>query len=267
MSELLYDINSELIAVALFISMAIAAEIGYRIGTRSRANTGNATKEHINGIQSSILGILAVLLGFTFSLSLQRFDSRSEALVDEANAIGTAYLRLQLLPETQRKDVQLLMHHYVDARVEANATPYGDRSQLETSLVKATRIQTELWSAARRGIETDSNIYAPALFVESVNELIDSYGRRVAALNRHVPEVALLLLYGTFLMSGAIVGFASGVSGHRPSMVSYLMVALIVILVFIIIDLDRPRRGLIQVSQNSLVELQTTIHAETNAAR
>jgi uncharacterized membrane protein (Fun14 family) len=80
-----------------------------------------------------------------------------------------------------------------------------------------------------------------------------------------VPELVLLLLYATFLMAGAIVGYASGVAGHRPSFASYIMVALIVVLVFMILDLDRPRRGLIQVSQKSLVDLQASIRAPSPA--
>jgi hypothetical protein len=99
------------------------------------------------------------------------------------------------------------------------------------------------------------------LFIQSLNEVIDALGKRDAVLNRHVPEVVLLLLYGTFLMAGVIVGYASGVGGHRASFVAYIMVSLIVILVFIIIDLDRPRRGLIQVSQKSFTDLQAAIKA------
>jgi uncharacterized membrane protein (Fun14 family) len=92
--------------------------------------------------------------------------------------------------------------------------------------------------------------------------LIDSYGRRNAALERHVPEVVLFLLFGTFVMTLGIVGYAAGVAGHRVSSVVYIMVVLIVLLVFVIIDLDRPRRGLIEVSQKSLTELQTSIQAQ-----
>jgi Protein of unknown function (DUF4239) len=262
MGEFLYDINSGLIAFVLFVSMAVAIELGYRIGGRRKSVVNEAAKEHINGIQGSILGILALLLGFTFSLALQRFDSRSEGVVDEANAIGTAYLRVQLLPTALRKDIQLRLRDYVDLRVQEGSMTLSASAERDALLAKTASQQTVLWADARKGIEVDPNIYAPALFVESVNQLIDSYGKRIAALNRHVPEVVLLLLYATFLMAGGIVGFSSGIAGHRPSLVSYLMVALIVVLVFIILDLDRPRRGLIQVSQASMVALQTAIRAE-----
>lgn len=262
MTELLYDIDSALIATALFASMAVAIEIGLRVGRRRLAPANEAAKEHINGIQSAILGILALLLGFTFSLSLQRFDSRSEAVVDEANAIGTAWLRTELLPATVRGEAQVLLREYTGVRVQASTLTLADHAQLATLMARAAQQQTALWAQARRALELDPNSYTPILFIESVNTLIDSFGKRDAALQRHVPEFVLMLLYATFLMAGAIVGYACGVGGHRPSMASYIMVALIVVLVFIILDLDRPRRGLIQVSQKSLVDLQAGMRSD-----
>ena len=98
------------------------------------------------------------------------------------------------------------------------------------------------------------------LFIQALNEMIDSFGRRDAGLNRHVPEVVLFLLFGVFLIAAAIVGFASGTGGHRPPAVSLVMVGLIVVLVFVILDLDRPRRGLIEVSKKSLYDLQASIN-------
>lgn len=266
MNELLYDVNTGLIAGVLLLSMALAIELGHRLGLRSKGSTNEATRDHISGIQSSILGILALLLGFTFSLSLQRFDSRSEAVVEEANAIGTAYLRVQLLPAAMRTEVRALLRDYLDLRVQASVLTAIDRAERQDLLAKAGRAQSILWGYAVQALEVDPNAYTPTLFAESVNQLIDNFGKRDAALSRHVPEVVLLLLYGTFLMTGAIVGFSTGIAGHRPSMVSYVLVALIVVLVFIILDLDRPRRGLIEVSQKSLLDLQSSIAADGGLA-
>lgn len=265
MNELLYGVSSTLIAVILLISMGFAIEAGYRVGLRNKASVSEASREHINGIQASILGILALLLGFTFSLSLQRYDSRSEAVVDEANAIGTAYMRAQLLPSPLRVDAMNLLSDYLDLRVLASSPALHDAAERQAIMDKTVSAQTGLWAYSRKGIELDPVNYTPVLFVEAVNTVIDSYGKRDAALNRHVPEVVLFLLYGTFLMAGAIVGYSTGVAGHRPSLVSYIMVVLIVVLVFIILDLDRPRRGLIQVSQKSMTDLQASIHRDAAA--
>lgn len=262
MSEVLYGIDSLLIAAMLFVSMAGAIELGYRAGRLRNPSASVASREHVNAIQGAVLGVLALLLGFTFSLSLQRFDSRSEAVVDEANAIGTAYLRIQLLPASLRDEARRRFGEYVDTRAAAGQRSQVDRAGLDDLLAMAARQQTALWELATKAAQLDPGARAPLLFAEAVNQLIDSFGRRDAALRRHVPEIVLLLLFGTFLMAGATVGFASGVAAHRPSLVAYLMVVLIVVLVFIILDLDRPGRGLIQVSQKSLLDLQATIHAD-----
>lgn len=263
--ELMYDVDSGLIAAALLASMLMALEIGFRLGHRFAAKADRASKEHVNAIQASILGILALLLAFTLSLSLQRYDSRSQAVVDEANAIGTAYLRSQLLRPPMRADAQTLLQEYVALRVRAAATTLVDEAERDTLLAKAVRTQRALWAIALRAADVDPSPVTSGLFIQSLNDLIDSYGRRDAALSRHVPEVVLLLLYVTFPLTGGIVGFASGLAGHRPSLVSYVMVALIVILVFVIVDLDRPRRGLIEISQKSLLDLQAAIRAEAGS--
>lgn len=259
----MYDQSSLLIAGVLFASMLAAIEAGYRIGTRSQARIDESAKAHINAVQASILGILALLLGFTFSLSLQRYDSRSDAVVDEANAIGTAYLRAQLLPDSVRDEVLQSLRDYLDLRNRAGAISLVDAADRLPLLTQSMQIQETLWRYALQAAEADAHPTRTGLFIQSLNELIDAYGRRDAALDRHVPEIVLFLLYGAFIMTGGILGYSCGVAGHRAPPVTYVMVALIVLLVFIIIDLDRPRRGLIRISQDSLIELKAAIDAGT----
>lgn len=259
MSEVLYRIDSGWIAAVLLVTMLAAIEAGYRIGARRKAGGNDDLKEHVNGLQSAVLGILALLLGFTFSLALQRFDERSQAVVGEANAIGTAALRAQLLPAALRTDTLGQLREYVDLRVRASAVPLDDRAAMAQMRAQAEQAQARLWNRAREAAELDTAAYTPILFVESVNALIDAFASREAALDRHVPELVLWLMHVTFLMAAGIVGYAAGFAGHRPSLVSTIMVGLIVVLVFIILDLDRPRRGLIQVDHAPLVELQASL--------
>jgi len=266
MKEFMYNINSFEIAIILLISMVLAMELGFRLGRKSSSAVDNGAKEHINTIQASILGILALLLGFTFSISLERFDSRSEAVALEANAIGTTYLRAQLLPVEVRDETMMQLRQYLDLRVEASGITLIDTKRDEL-LAKTAMVQKTLWAQAKNAAELAPNPVTSGLFIQSLNDMFDDLDMRNAALNRHVPELVLMLLYATFVMSGAIVGFASGVAGHRPSVVSYIMVVLIVVLVFIIIDLDRPRRGLIQVSQKSLLDLQASIKSDAGTAQ
>ena len=263
----MYGLNSLMIVAVLLASMVGAMEAGYRIGLRRQASATESTRRHINGIQASLLGVLALLLGFTFSLALQRFDSRSDAVVDEANAIGTAYLRTKLIPRAVGEPAAQLWQSYTDLRVQAGAVDLAHDSERQALDAKADRVLEALWGTAQRAIEAEKNPATSGLYVQAVNEAIDSRGRNDAVLKRHVPEVILILLYGTLLMTSGVVGYAAGVSWHRPPLVTYIFVTLLVILAFIIVDLDRPRRGLIRVDQSSLVALKAAIDAERTSIR
>jgi len=265
MSEIIYGWNSLLIAGFLLISMAAAIEGGYRMGRRQEASANKATKDHIITIQGSMLGVLALLLAFSLSQALQRFDNRNAAVVDEANAIATTFLRTQLLPSSVRSDARKLLQSYVDLRVQASTISLDKEADREVLLFDANQVLDALWGCARRAAAEDPNPVTSGLFIQSLNEAIDAYGRRIAAVRRHVPEVILFLLFGTFVMTGGVLGYAAGVAGHRPSSVSYMLVGLIVVLAFVIIDLDRPRRGLIKVDQTSLIDVKAVIDQAQSA--
>ena len=259
---ILYDQSSLLIVTLLFIALLLAIEVSCCLGRKAQAHLSDSARSQVNAIQASLLGVLALLLGFTFSQSLQRFDARSEAVVDEANAIGTAYLRSQLLPASARGEVQGLLAEYLGVRLQASTVPLDVQNQREALLAKSNQQQNDLWHYARKAAAEDDGPVTTGYFIQSLNELIDSYGRRDAAISRHVPEPVILLLFCAFILTGAVVGYASGVEGHRVPVAAYILVLLIALLVFVIIDLDRPRRGLIEVRQESLIGLQDSILAE-----
>ena len=250
----MYDKSSILIAAILFVSMAVVMELGYRLGRGSRQS--ELSKNQVNAIQGSLLGVLALLLGFTFSLSLQRYDGRSAAVIDEANAIGTAWLRAQMLPDGVRGRSQDALRTYLDQRLQSGKISLDHEQERLEMLARTAAQQETLWTLAREAVSLDDRPVTSGLYVQALNDMIDAFGTRDAALNRHVPEVVLLLLYVTFLMCGGVVGYTSGVGRHRAPAATYVMVGLIVLLVFLIIDLDRPRRGLIEVSQQSLIDLR-----------
>lgn len=256
MNEIMYELPTVVISGVLFVTLLLAIELGYRYGLNHKEASSDGLKSQINAIQGALLGILALLLGFTFSLALQRYDRRAEAVVDEANAIGTAYLRAEMLPEAVREEVRTGLRQYLDLRVNASSVALDQQATRAALMATAKRTLDSLWKDSVTAATESSNPVIVGLFVQALNEVIDSHGRRDAALDRHVPEVVLFLLYGTFLMTGVIVGYASGIAGHRASFITYILVTLIVFLVFIIIDLDRPRRGLIQIDQKSMLDLQ-----------
>ncbi len=255
----IYSIDTIWIALTLLVAMILMIEIGHRIGRAAKRRTQLPPKDHVTGVQAALLGILALLLGFTLSLSLQRFDSRSAAVVDEANAIGTAYRRTQLLPEPVRGEMQRLLRDYTDKRIQAGTESTVDESHRNPAVRQANDMVDQLWMLARKGVEQDADPVRTGLFVQALNNAIDSFGKSEASLRRHLPDLVLLLLFVTFLMVGLVVGYATGIDGYRAFFATYIMVGLIVVLVFVIIDLDRPRRGLVQVSLESMTDLRDSM--------
>ena len=259
----LYDIDGTLIAVVLLALLVVAMHAGHRLGRRLAPEHRERIAGHVNLIQGSVLGLMALLLGFTFSLSLQRFDSRSEAAVNEANAIRTAYLRSELLTASIRDAVQQSLRDFVDLRVEMVAVSPARKTELNALIAEARRQVDGLRDQAVEAVLVDPRSPHADPYVQAVNAMIGELVKRDAAMTRHVPETVLLLLGGTFVITTMIIGYATGVAGHRTSFVAYLMIGLIVILAYLIVDLDRPRSGLIQVSEKSLRDLQADMRADS----
>ena len=188
MREMTYDVPSWLIAVMLIIAMAAAMEIGYRASRRTRGLPTAVSKRSVNSMQSSILLILALLLAFTLSIALQRYEQRSDAVVDEANAIGTVYLRTQLLRQPARDELQPMVRDYLAMRVKSASMTTVEGARRDAVLDATEQAQGVLWSAAVRAAQADPSPVTSGLFVQALNDMIDSYGRRDAGLNRHVPE-------------------------------------------------------------------------------
>ncbi|WP_082990172.1 bestrophin-like domain [Woeseia oceani] len=256
MDEIMYDHNSVLICLILLVTMVAGLEIGFRGGSKWRERIGDGQRTQLNAVQGSLLGMLALLLGFTFSLALQRFDDRSKAVVDEANAIGTALLRASVLDATVSTEATASLRAYIDLRVHSAGVSLDYHDERDDLLVRSEQVQAELWSQVQRALQIDDRPATTGLYLQALNDMFDAYGRRDAALSRHVPEAVLFLLFLTFVMVSTIVGITSGAHGGRPPKSMIAMVTLIVMLVFIIIDLDRPRRGIIEIDQSSLIKLQ-----------
>lgn len=258
MREVMYSQSSVLVVAGLFLFMLLAMETGFRRGRRKQASAAEAITQ-ANAVLTSMLGLLALLLAFTFSAALQRHDDRSLTVVAEANAIGTTYLRARLLPREMRDEVQALLRQYLDVRIREGRVDATDPELHQALLDEAKLLEAQLWNHALRAAELDDRPVTSGLFIQTLNELIDTSSARNAALNRHVPEVVLFLMFTTIVMTTATLGYASSVAGHRVTLAAFVLVMLIALVVYLIIDLDRPRRGFIRVSQEGMLSLQQSI--------
>jgi len=252
----MYNQNSIIIAIILFTLILLAYEISFRLGSRKKKVTNQEIKTQTYSIQVGIFGLLALLLGFSFNLALQRYDSRNQAVIMESNAIGTALLRTQLLPEPYDTITYNLLQKYVDLRIELSIIDLTKREERTFINRKTDKIQNEIWENTIKLTEIDSRVATTGNFITVLNEVFDARDRRNAIFQQHIPESILFLLFIVFVTGGALMGYSSGLSLRRALIPTIIFTLLIVLIVFIIIDLDRPIRGLITVKMDNLFELK-----------
>lgn len=151
----MYGTNSVVIAVVLFLLILLANEIAYRVARRTAAKADQGLSTQTNVIQAGILGLLALLLGFSFNMALQRFDARSAAAIEEANAIGTAWLRTALLPEQHAAEMASLLSDYVDIRLKEVKIDMASPEKREEITAQTLQLQSQLWRVMTDGEAAD----------------------------------------------------------------------------------------------------------------
>ncbi len=229
-------------------------EGGYRIGRWRHRRHPDEREQPVGAMVASILGLLALVLAFTFSLAASRFDARRQAVLEEANAIGTTYLRAQLLPDEQRSQVTALLREYVGLRIG------GRENDTAQALARSQVVHDLLWEQARSAAEADPHSIMTGLFVQSLNEVIDLHAKRVlAGLHSRIPIVLWICLLGLASLGMGAVGYQAGLatSGRSPAMPGLAMAFGVVLL--LIADLDRGQEGLLRISQQALIDVQRTM--------
>jgi hypothetical protein len=191
---------------------------------------------------------------------LQRFDSRSDTEIEEANSIGTTLLRADLLPPAQRGPAQRLLTEHVDLRVAASRESPDRFSERDALIAPSAALLGRLRTLGVDAAQIDPAPARTGLSLQALNDTIDSLECRDAELKRQVPGLILLLLLASFVLTAGTVVYAVGIASERPPAITHALVLQIALLAFVVVDLDRPRRGLIQVSQDSLLKLQVELH-------
>jgi hypothetical protein len=203
------------------------------------------------------LGLLAFLLAFTFGMAASRFDTRRQLLLDEVNALGTCYLRADLVPDPERVEIRKRLREYVHLRADT----VKRLQTLPQALARSETLQDELWSQAVLVAKKDSNSEMRALFVDSLNAVIDFHTKRVVVSQYHIPDAIWLALYGVSMLSMAGVGYQFGLAGARDFAISFCLALAFSIVISLIVDLDRVYEGTLQVSQQPMIELDRKLGA------
>ena len=251
------------LSIGLFVGLVACLDVGFRIGLRSIEKHRESAHEGIGAIDAAILALLGLLLAFTLSGSMSRLDTRRHLIVQEANAIGTAYLRLDLLPASEQHEMRLLFREYIDARLRVYEK-LPDWQAVKQELGNAARIQQQIWSRAVTAARTDSPQDAPRLILllPALNEMIDVTTARTIALETHLPTLIFVLLVFVALLSGLLTGFTMAKRKKRSLLHMFLYASVIAITVYAVLDLEYPRSGLIKLdpADKALIELRDSIH-------
>lgn len=259
---MLWKLDELTLLLVLLAGSLIAVEAGFQLGMPHGKQRDESEKFHVDSLQAAVLGLLALLLGFTFFMAVSRFDARKSLVLDEANAISTTLLRSKFLPAEQRAAAQGLLREHLSARLSFYAAGI-DPMRLETANSESARIERQLWALAVGAAAQDPHSIPVGLFIESLNDVIDIDEKRQVALDNHIPEAVLYLLLIVAIVSLGLVGYGCGLTRRRRLGSNMLFALLVVLVLTTILDIDRPRRGLIKVSQESLIRLQATLERDT----
>jgi hypothetical protein len=240
--------------LAITIPM-VAVEIGYRCRHWRDRRRSNEPEAPIATMVGSILGLLAFMLAFTFGLAATRFDARRQAVLAEANAIGTTYLRAQLLLEPERSTTTNLLREYTELRAKI-----GKNISIPDLLTKSDEIHKQLWSQAVAAAQKDPHSITTGLFLESLNETIDLHSERVfVGLRSRIPMAIWLSLWCLTLIGMFSVGYQAGSPGARRSLEMCVFSLAFAVVLVLIVDLDRNRDGFLEVSQQSIIDVLNTM--------
>lgn len=245
-------------AAGLFLGMLLCFEVGRRIGVARLARDPDGLAKGSGPVEAAVFGLLGLLLAFTFSGAGSRFEDRRHLIAGETNAIGTAYLRVDLLPPDTQPEIRQLFRRYLDTRVEAYRDA-ADTTATEARLSEAATLQGQIWakavSASRR---PEAPTQAAMLLLPALNEMIDITTTRAMAMQNHPPRVIFLLLGGLSLVSSLLVGYVMCGTKVRSWFYMLLIATTMSLTLYVILDLEYPRFGVIRidVADQALIELR-----------
>jgi hypothetical protein len=237
-------------ALVLLVLLA-AVELGFRIRARRGREPDEHDSKHFEGTRNDLAVLLSLLLGFTLAMALVRFDQRAGLVMDEANAISTSRLRVEMLPEQLRGQVRESLRRYIEARVQYSRV--RSQQEMQLPLRQAGEIQSELWREAATAAQ-QAPTPITALFISSLNEAFDLRDKRIATLEIRIPPALWFMLVFVALLTCLTVGYSHRRRLYYSMWVPPLAIALVMML---IADLDSSRAGLIRVRQHSIERLQS----------
>jgi len=243
--------------VLIVVVTLVVYEAGFRLGRWWQVRTPGE-QEATGVLVGSIVGLLAFLLAITMGMASDRFDTRRGLVLEEANAIGTTYLRAGYLPEPASTQIRELLREYAPLRVAT-----ADRARLQANIEQSAVIGNQIWSIGEELAKTTDQGDLVSLFLDSTNEVIDLHESRiVAGIYARVPETILLLLLVGSAFSLGMVGYSAGLTLKRGVLSAIGLAIVLAAVLTLVVDLDRPRDGFLTVSQQPILDVIKQIGAQ-----
>jgi hypothetical protein len=241
--------------VISLVVLWLSAQIGAFLARRLRPLTEDERRD-LDLVISSSLTLLALIIGFSFSMAISRYDQRKDYEEEEANAIGTEYVRADLLPATEAAKVKQLLVQYTDQRLLFYTV--RDRQRLDTISNETTRLQNNMWAMVQSVAKTQQTPTI-ALVVGGMNDVLNRQGYTQAAWWNRIPPGAWALMVALAICCSALIGYGTH---QQRARLSVIMPFLVSIAFFMIADIDSPRRGVIRVAPQNLISLSQSLHGQ-----
>jgi type IV secretory pathway VirB2 component (pilin) len=251
-----FSLPSWALALILIAIVGAATAAGYAIGHYLRRHQ-ESLREPFGVLQAALLGVVGLILAFGLSLAVGRYEERRAATVDESNAIGTTYLRAQLIAEPARTESLQSLRRYTDLAIRVTKEVPNGAGMRRTTAAEGA-VQRRLWHLAGQAIDAAPLASADRLYVDSLNATFDAQSTRLAALNNRVPPAVLALeVFGAAVATGLLALHISVLGRGLVALTA--AAALMTLLLLVTFDLDRPTRGLITVPSTSLVSVRASM--------
>ena len=251
-----FSLASWELALLVLAVIVLATLAGYLSGRYLRKHQ-ETLREPFGVLQAALLGLVGLILAFGLSLAVGRYEDRRSATVDEANAIGTTYLRAQLIPEPARSRSIALLRHYTDLALRVSHEVPGSSGMRRTTAAEDV-VQRRLWRQAGQATSTAPVASAPRLYVDSLNSTIDAQSTRLSALNNRVPGAVLgVEVIGAAVALGLLALHISLLGRGIVAMLA--AAAMVTLLLLVTFDLDRPTRGLIKIPSTPLEDVRASM--------
>jgi hypothetical protein len=244
------------LVLGMFLSMMLFMEIGRRIGVAGLAREPDGQPKGIGSSGGAIFGLLGLVIAFTFSGAVGRFEDRRHLITEEANNIGTAWLRIDLLPVEVQPGMRDLFRRYLDARLETYKL-LQDETARNLKIAESLSLQEEIWKTTVGNMHKPGAAgSAPMLLPQALNAMIDITTSRVVAARNHPPQVIFMLLPVLMLIGAMLVGFDMAANKQRQWLHMAAFAAVMSLVAYMIIDIEFPRLGLIRIDAADLVLIE-----------